>query len=136
MEDFNTSLLILSSTFVIPLLNEGLSQLHPLLPILCYSLPGYSNKFFNLVPPSCIFLLCLLIYGGQSVSLFVHLLLFILAACPAHLYKKKRSRKRPDTRWKDEIEKFAGIACQRIGQNRQLWKESGKAFVQQWTYNG
>ena len=42
-------------------------------------------------------------------------------------------KKRPDTRWRDEIEKFAGIACQRITQNRQLWKELGKAFVQQWT---
>ena len=48
-------------------------------------------------------------------------------------YNDKRSRKRPDTRWKCEIEKFAGIAWQRIEQNRLLWEELGKAFVQQWT---
>ena len=30
-----------------------------------------------------------------------------------HPYNEKRSRKRPDTRWKDEIEKFAGVAWQR-----------------------
>ena len=52
------------------------------------------------------------------------------------LENKKRSRKRPDTRWKDEIEKFAGVAWQRLAQDRQLWKELGKAFIQQWTYNG
>merc|ERR1711942_193612 len=43
-----------SSAIVSPLLNEGLSQLLPQLPILSYSLPGYSCKFFDLVPPSCI----------------------------------------------------------------------------------
>ena len=53
-----------------------------------------------------------------------------------HPYNEKRSRKRPDTRWKDEIEKFAGVACQRLAQVRQLWKELEKAFVEQWTYNG
>ena len=53
-----------------------------------------------------------------------------------HSYNEKRSRKRPDTRWKDEIEKFAGVAWQRLAQDRQLWKELGKAFVHQWTYNG
>ena len=47
----------------------------------------------------------------------------------------KRIRKRPDTRWRDEIERFAGKKWQRIAQNRLLWKEMGKAFVQQWTYN-
>ena len=53
-----------------------------------------------------------------------------------HPYNDKRSRKRPDTRWRDEIEKFAGVAWQRLAQDRQLWRELGKAFVQQWTYNG
>jgi len=48
----------------------------------------------------------------------------------------KQGRKRLDTRWKDEIEWFAGVAWQRIAQDRQLWKELRKAFVQQWTYNG
>ena len=47
-----------------------------------------------------------------------------------HQYNNKRRKKRPDTRWRDEIEKFAGIVWQRITQNWQLWK----AFVQQWTY--
>ena len=40
-----------------------------------------------------------------------------------HPYNKKRSRKRP-------------VAWQRIAQDRQLWQELGKAFIQQWTYNG
>ena len=30
-------------------------------------------------------------------------------------------------------EKFAGKTWQRIAQDRQLWKELGKAYVQQWT---
>ena len=37
--------------------------------------------------------------------------------------------KRPDTRWKDDIEKFAGKTWQRIAQDRQLWKELGEAYV-------
>ena len=53
--------------------------------------------------------------------------------CPTD---SKRSRKRPDTRWKDEIEKFAGKNWQILAQSRQSWKEMGKAFVQQWTYDG
>ena len=53
-----------------------------------------------------------------------------------HPYNEKRSRKRPDTRWGDEIEKFAGVAWQRKTQDRQLWKELRKAFVQRWTYIG
>jgi len=53
-----------------------------------------------------------------------------------HPYNEKRSRKRPDTRWKEEIEKFAGVAWQRLTQDRQSWKELGKAFVQQWIYDG
>ena len=48
----------------------------------------------------------------------------------------KRSRKRPDTRWRDEIEKFAGKTWQRKAQTRLSWKILGKAFVQQWTYDG
>ena len=47
-----------------------------------------------------------------------------------------RSRKRPDTRWRDEIENFAGVAWQVLAQDRASWKKLGKAFVQQWTYNG
>ena len=33
-----------------------------------------------------------------------------------HPYNEKRSRRRPDTRWRDEIENFAGVAWQRIAQ--------------------
>ena len=47
-----------------------------------------------------------------------------------------RSRKRPDTRWRDELEKFAGKTWHRLAQSRVSWKKLGKAFVQQWTYNG
>ena len=31
-----------------------------------------------------------------------------------HPYNEKQSRKRPDTRWRNEIEKFAGVAWQRL----------------------
>ena len=53
--------------------------------------------------------------------------------CP---WGNKRSRKRPDTRWRDEIERFAGKTWQRLALDRALWKGMGKAFVQQWTING
>ena len=53
--------------------------------------------------------------------------------CP---YNDKGSKKRPDTRWRDEIEKNAGKTCQRIAQDRQLWEELGKAYIPQWTYKG
>ena len=48
----------------------------------------------------------------------------------------KRSRKRPDKRWRDEIVEFAGKTWHRKAQSRSSWKELGKAFVQQWTANG
>ena len=48
----------------------------------------------------------------------------------------KRSRKRPDRRWRDEIVKFAGVTWYRKAQSRSSWKDLGKAFVQQWTGNG
>ena len=51
-------------------------------------------------------------------------------------YNDRRSRKRPDIRWRDEIEKFAGKTWQGMAQDRQLWKELGKANVQHWTYRG
>ena len=53
--------------------------------------------------------------------------------CPLN---RKRSRKRPDTRWRDEIQRFAGVTWQRKARCRSSWKEMGKAFVQQWTING
>ena len=48
----------------------------------------------------------------------------------------KRSRKRPDTRWRDEIEKTAGVTWQRLAKCRESWKGLKEAFVQQWTPNG
>ena len=51
-------------------------------------------------------------------------------------YNDKRSRKTPGTRWRDEIEKFAGKTWQRVTQDRQFWKDFGKAYVQQWIYKG
>ena len=41
------------------------------------------------------------------------------------LYNDKCSKKRPDTRWRGEIEKFTSLTWQRIAQNRQLWNELG-----------
>ena len=38
----------------------------------------------------------------------------------SHPYNAKRSRKGPVTRWRDEIETFAGVAKQIIAQSRQL----------------
>ena len=42
-----------------------------------------------------------------------------------HPYNEKRSRKRPNTRRWVEMEKFVGVAWQRMAQDRQLWKELG-----------
>lgn len=50
--------------------------------------------------------------------------------CPSG---NKRSRKIPDTRWLDEIERFDSKTWQREARDRVLGKEIGKAFVQQWT---
>ena len=44
--------------------------------------------------------------------------------------------KLPDTRCRNDIEKYAGKIWQRIAQDRQLRKELGKAYFQQWTYKG
>ena len=51
--------------------------------------------------------------------------------CDWSPHNNKRSKKRPDTRWRDEIVKFAGNTWQRKAQSRQSWKELGKAYVQQ-----
>ena len=48
----------------------------------------------------------------------------------------KRDRRRPDRRWRDEIEKTAGATWQRMAKSRESWKRQGEAFVQQWTMNG
>ena len=51
-------------------------------------------------------------------------------------YNDKRSKKKPETRWRDEIEKIAIKYWQREAQDRQFWKDLGKAYVQQSTYEG
>ena len=48
----------------------------------------------------------------------------------------KRIKKRRDTRWGEEIEKFAGKTWQRIAQDSHLLNDLGKAYLQQWTYKG
>ena len=49
--------------------------------------------------------------------------------------KDKRLKKRPSTRWRDEIVRFAGNLWQRQASCRATWKRLGEAFVQQWTTN-
>ena len=48
----------------------------------------------------------------------------------------KRGRGRPDRRWRDEIERFAGATWHRLAQSCESWKKLGEAFVQQWTSDG
>ena len=50
--------------------------------------------------------------------------------------KDKRLKKRPTTRWRDEIVRFTGNLWQRQACCRATWKGLGEAFVQQWTTNG
>jgi len=72
-----------SSSIISPLLNEGLPQFPPI-TILCQATPAnFSISSFRLV--SGLFLFRYSLYECQSVSLFVHLLSFILATWPAHL---------------------------------------------------
>ena len=47
----------------------------------------------------------------------------------------KRDRRRPDRRWRDEIEKAAGTTWQQLARSRESWKRLREAFVQQWTVN-
>ena len=45
----------------------------------------------------------------------------------------KRSRGRPGTRWRDEIDKIENsTAWNRTARNRQEWKQHAEAFIQQW----
>ena len=50
--------------------------------------------------------------------------------------ESKRDRRRPDRRWRDEIEKAAGATWQQLARSRESWKRLREAFVQQWTVNG
>jgi len=38
-----------------------------------------------------------------------------------HPYNNKRSKKRSDSRWREEIERFVGIVWQRIGSYGRIW---------------
>ena len=49
---------------------------------------------------------------------------------------KKRPRKRPQSRWRDEIVKFVGAEWRRSAENRAGWKHLGEAFILQWIDNG
>lgn len=39
---------------------------------------------------------------------------------------------RPNTRWRDDIKRHAGLVWMREAKNRKRWKEMGKAYIQQW----
>jgi len=50
--------------------------------------------------------------------------------------EKKRPRRRPNARWvDDEIKRFSGATWMRIAADRDIWKEKGEAFIQQWIEN-
>lgn len=49
---------------------------------------------------------------------------------------KKRPRKRPQCRWRDEIVKFGGATWRRFAENRANWKHLGEAFILQWIDKG
>jgi len=50
--------------------------------------------------------------------------------------EKKRLRRRPNTIWVDEIKRFSGATWMRMAADRDIWKEKGEAFIQQWIENG
>jgi len=50
--------------------------------------------------------------------------------------ENKRPRRRPNARLVDEIKPFSGATWMRIAADRDMWKEQGEAFIQQWTENG
>ena len=50
---------------------------------------------------------------------------------------KKRPRRRPQNRWKDEIRKQAGVNWKTVALDRKKWKcLLGQTFIQQWIENG
>ncbi|CAH2083561.1 unnamed protein product [Euphydryas editha] len=48
----------------------------------------------------------------------------------------KRSVGRPPTRWTDDLRRIAGVGWMRIAESRDVWRELGEAYVQQWTAIG
>jgi len=51
------------------------------------------------------------------------------------LKEKKLPRRRPNARWLDEIKRFSGATWMRIAADRNMWREKGKGFIQQWIEN-
>ena len=47
-----------------------------------------------------------------------------------------RKRGRQNTRWRDEIRRFAGVGWNRLTRERSEWRRLGEAFVLQWTDPG
>ena len=52
------------------------------------------------------------------------------------LYEGKRTRGRPATRWRGEIQKHLGVTWQRAGRDRTAWTKIGEAFTQKWVLGG
>ena len=48
----------------------------------------------------------------------------------------KRDRARPKMRWEDDLVKWLGTTWARTARERSVWKDHGKAFIQQWIENG
>ena len=48
----------------------------------------------------------------------------------------RRDRGRPQTRWRDDLRRVAGVNWMRESQDRELWKEKREAYVQHWTKTG
>jgi hypothetical protein len=45
----------------------------------------------------------------------------------------KRSVRRPQTSWSDDLCRMAGRSWMRVAEDRAKWRELGEAYVQQWT---
>lgn len=51
-------------------------------------------------------------------------------------WEHKRSIGRPQTRWRDDLQKIAGKNWMLAAQNRQTWKQMEEAYVQEWISTG
>ena len=47
-------------------------------------------------------------------------------------WNRKRTRRRPVTRWRDEIRKEMGKNWRRETENREGWQKSGEAYAHKW----
>jgi hypothetical protein len=48
----------------------------------------------------------------------------------------KRSVRRPQAGWSDDLRRTAGRSWMRVVEDQELWREVGEAYVQQWTVVG